>query len=65
MTPSLDTIRSWLETHMPSLHRETYSLRDKAAVSRLCQEVGMEHEQGEDVDLRVLHRRLKQCHFGG
>lgn len=61
----LNDIREWLVTHMPSLSKETEGLSDRACHARLCEQVGMDYEHGELVNLRVLHRKLKQAHFGG
>jgi hypothetical protein len=61
----IDNIREWLVTNMPSLSKETEGLSDRACHARLCERVGMDYEYGEMRDLRVLHRKLKQAHFGG
>lgn len=61
----LDDIKEWLTTHMPSLSKTVEPLGDKECHALLCMTVGMDYEYGELVNLRVLHRKLKQAHFGG
>jgi hypothetical protein len=63
MNATLDDIRAWLAEHMPSLSRETVGMTDSRCRAHLCEYVGM--EDAEPMNLRVLHRKLKQSHFGG
>ena len=65
MNVSIEDIREWLVAHMPSLAKQTAHLRPRALHARLCEQVGMDYEYGELVNLRVLHRKLKQQHYGG
>jgi hypothetical protein len=63
--PSIDTIRDWLASNMPSLSSETENMSERECHAKLCEYVEMDYEYGELVNLRVLHRKLKQSHFGG
>jgi hypothetical protein len=65
MKVSIEDIRDWLGAHMPSLSKQTAHLRDRALHAKLCEHVGMDYEYGELVNLNVLHRKLKQAHYGG
>lgn len=65
MKVCIDDIRDWLGENMPSLSRETAHMTDRGLYARLCDYVGMDYEYGELVNLNVLHRKLKQAHYGG
>jgi hypothetical protein len=61
--PSIDTIRDWLASNMPSLSSETENMSERVCHAKLCEYVEMDYEYGELANLAILWRKLKRAHY--